>query len=328
MTRISKFTITGALCAGLLALGGCDLDDDSTTVGGGGGGGGTLTGTAAVGAVLDGATVEVRGSTSAPLVNTVTDASGRYTIDVSSLTPPMVIVVTGGDYDPDGAGPMGLTTNSTPLYSAAYSASGVANVTPLTTLALQNAVGAADLLTTFNNWGTTPVAQADLETAAARVRANLADDLTTAGVPATYDFFTSVFPTVGTGIDAVLDSIACTPTGGNGAGTYAVTCSRDGVPMAAFNLSISTDGFIVVSSGGGNMRVQLYINGSGTPNSDLTFTGIPLVTDQAGFCAAHAIQDDMPTGFVITNCTFSGNVGTISGTLNGSLSFSQTYTFS
>ena len=178
----------------------------------------------------------------------VTDANGDYTADVSSLVAPLVITVGGGTYDPDGAGPLGTTTNSSYLYSVSNTRTGIANVTTLTTLALQNAAGASDLLPMFNNWGTTRPSQADIDAAAARVRANLSARLTAAGVPATYNFFNAAFPAVGAGIDAVMDAVTCTTTGS--AASFAVSCMNGSTPLP-FNLTISTTGFGGSTGGGG-----------------------------------------------------------------------------
>lgn len=254
---IRKLALIGALGAGMLALGGCDPQPAPGAGGGGGGGGtlsGTLTGTAATGAVLVSASVEIMGANGS-IASGTTNNAGVYNISVNGLTAPVIVTVVGGFADSDGAGPNAPSTtmNTTDLFSVSYTGTGTAHVTTLTTLALQNAAGQADLLNTiYNNWGTAASRPtlADIQEEAARVRANLAAAAAT--VPtltnwSTYDFFTASFPTIGTSVDGLMDLVTCTASS---TGTYSVSCLNGSTPFA-FNLNISTSGFTIGSGGGG-----------------------------------------------------------------------------
>lgn len=108
----------------------------------GGGGGGTaaptISGTAATGKALVG-NVDIYGKNGGSILDIPIDTSGKYSADVTGLTPPYLICA-----EPDD-------TNSDNLYS--YSGtSGTANVTPLTTLALYYANDEQDLAQLINTW--------------------------------------------------------------------------------------------------------------------------------------------------------------------------------
>lgn len=121
---------SGALLAGLtLLLGGCnDSSDDSPNT--------SLTGTAAVGAPLAGASIDLRCS-DGTAISTVTDASGTWSASLASNQLPCAVRAAGGTVD--------SSANTQTLYSLTVGNGGslVVNVTPLTTLALADAANAA-----------------------------------------------------------------------------------------------------------------------------------------------------------------------------------------
>ena len=183
---------------------------------------GSMTGTVAVGTALAKATVTVVDANG----NTATATSGSngtYSVSLSGLTAPFLITAT----DPSGA--------SITLYSVVGSAntpSGAplnANVTPLTTAvaALITASGnPADL--SGNQSSITPsaisAAEATLDTAIAPI-------LTANGMPANFDPIGTTFTPDQTGADAVIDSIAVTPSA-SGAGLQITSLANGNTPIA------------------------------------------------------------------------------------------------
>src|SRR5690606_21492011 len=148
-----------------------------------------LSGTAAVGAAITGATVEAKcadgsGFSTSPVT---TDANGNWRGVIDSAALPCALEVTGG-------------TSSSTLYSYA-SSTGIVNITPLTTLALAHATSSlpADW---FANFDGTPV---DVNTAADL----LMDALEDAGftLPSSGNAFNTPFVADGTGWDGLLDDL-------------------------------------------------------------------------------------------------------------------------
>lgn len=148
-----------------------------------------LSGTAAVGAAITGATVEAKcadgsGFSTSPVT---TDANGNWRGVIDSAALPCALEVTGG-------------TPSSTLYSYA-SSTGIVNITPLTTLALAQATSSvpADW---FANFDGTPV---DVTTAAEQ----LMDALEDAGftLPSGGNAFNTPFVADGTGWDGLLDDL-------------------------------------------------------------------------------------------------------------------------
>lgn len=194
-----------------------------------------LSGTAAVGAPLDGYVyvVDVNGTE----VNTATDATtGDWTVSVSGMTAPFMIKVVA-----NGTGDV--------FYSYADAADVTVNVTPLTQLALFLAFD-GDLDALYAGWETDYAqltAQAILN-AQAVINANFAAEMDAAGLDHTlYDFFGDAFAADGTGIDALLDSLTISIdfTGG----TYTILVG--GVSFILDEV-IDTTGIDVGGSSGGN----------------------------------------------------------------------------
>lgn len=174
----------------------------------GGGGGGdagvggspaptTLSGTAAAGAPIIG-TVTVKDSSPSPVVRTTTIAAdGRYTVDVSGMTPPFMLRADGR-----------VGGRNYSLYSAATSADvgGNINVTPLTDLIVANVAGqiAANVYASGNFSGLTPAA---LASATATLRERLQPVLSAVGVAGAVDLLRASFAADHSGLDAALDAI-------------------------------------------------------------------------------------------------------------------------
>ncbi len=195
----------------------------------------TLSGTAAVGAPIDGYVyvMDVNGIE----VNTATDpASGDWTVSVGGMTAPFMIkaVVNGS----------GAT-----YYSYAGSANVTVNVTPLTHLAAYLAFN-GDLDALYNAWTANHAqltAQA-IRNAQAVINANFATLMQNAGLDHTvYDFFSTAFTANSTGIDALLDllSISINFSGSS------FTVSVSGDAGFSFDVNIDTSG-IDIGAGGNN----------------------------------------------------------------------------
>lgn len=188
-----------------LALAGCGGSSDPAPAPGPA----TLSGTAAVGALIANATVTVKDSSSTTAdKTTTTSATGSYSVDVSGLTAPYILEVKGG------------TVNSValaaPLYSAATAADvkGTINITPLTDLIVANTAQtkASECFTNFTTviGGSAPSARvttANLNAAEADLEASLKKILTADGVAVNVDLLRTKFSANSTGLDLALDHL-------------------------------------------------------------------------------------------------------------------------
>ncbi len=140
-----------------------------------GGGGGnspaastTLSGTAAVGAPIVGATVNVTCAAGAALSNIpVTSATGAWSVTLSGQTLPCAVQVSGGTVN--GAA-------NTTAYQSIATSLGTVNVTPLTSLLVANLVGKATPNTWFANLTPTQlsaITSAQVSTSLTKLRAAL-----------------------------------------------------------------------------------------------------------------------------------------------------------
>lgn len=170
------------LCATALLAGGCSS----------GGGGGdvaptsTLSGTVAVGKPLAGSPVFLKDAAGV-VKSTFADAAGKFSIDVSGLTPPFI-----------------LRSQDYALYSYA-SGAGVTNLTPYTTLVTGIAANddPQNLYDAPQNLSTDPVMQA------VRDLLNLA--LQQLGVSNTVDLLHTPFDADGSGLDALFEAVRIQP---------------------------------------------------------------------------------------------------------------------
>lgn len=157
----------------------------------------TLSGTAAAGAPIAGI-VTVRDS-SAPVkeISAPIDTFGKYSVDVSGMSAPFILRVTGK---------VGNTAYN--LHSGATQADvgGTVNITPLTDLILSNVAGqiAANLYTS-NNYSA--ITTTNLDSAQSALQAKLEPVLADLGLNATIDFLRLSFDANRTGMDKVLDAL-------------------------------------------------------------------------------------------------------------------------
>lgn len=234
----------------------------------------TLSGTAATGAAVAGATITVRNAAGATATGK-SGEDGRYSIAIESAPPYLLKVTTG---------------SGTLLYSFA-AAAGTVNLTPLTTLALHDAGGKKPLSTLFEGWKTTRLAADAVTAAAKRVNANFAALYSAKGVdPKTFDFFSRSFSADGKGFDAVLDglsiSLSCSST----------SCTETikiGESVYTYDFSISVAG-IAFSGGGGatstvpagstwELTIRGTVNGAAFNQTiaNIPFGGVPVSADGA-----------------------------------------------
>lgn len=191
---------TGLVCgswlvAALFALSvvfiGCGGGGSSSS----GSSGSVISGTAAAGTAIIG-TVTIKDSSDPPKGKSVTIAAdGKYSIDVSGLTPPFALRADGD---------VGGRRYS--LFSAATSTdvNGTINITPLTDLILANIAG--DIAANYYNGGNfSGITKAALDNQIATLTAELMPVLTSLGMGSSIDLLRTSFNTDHTQMDAVMD---------------------------------------------------------------------------------------------------------------------------
>ncbi|MBV8272786.1 MAG: hypothetical protein JO067_11010 [Cupriavidus sp.] len=167
----------------------------------------TVQGTAASGAFMSGAQVTVYDADGKTVGTRVSDASGRYSLDISGFRAPFAIVATGN------AGGEVVTYVSVLAAKPANGGAATVNVSPLTTALAALLVGGnpADLTNaaTLNS----KVSSASVQQAIAALRSVLANITAGAGLAAgTFDPISTPLTVEGQGADAVLDLVHVTLT--------------------------------------------------------------------------------------------------------------------
>ncbi len=291
----------------------------------------TLSGTAATGLAMAGGQVTVvnaAGKTASTTVN----ANGTYSVTVQKGAP-YLLKVTGSQ-------------SGTTEFSFATDASAAnTNITPLTSAALFNAVGQKNLVDVYNQWASSkPVTETQVIESAKKVVANLrtqlaAQGMTEAQINALNIFNQKFTPATATTpttdkLDLFLDQFNFNFT----CGAMACTGSYQyGTNTLSWNANISTSGINVNWGGTGtggtggtgnyNLKVTTTVMGQ---NVVVTVPGVDKPTGQSDFCASSDIKGQLPAGFTINSCSFSGNTGTIAATVNANginLSYSVKYEY-
>uniref|UniRef100_UPI0035143DC5 hypothetical protein n=1 Tax=Pelomonas sp. KK5 TaxID=1855730 RepID=UPI0035143DC5 len=201
----------------------------------------TVTGTAATGAAIQGTVVAIDVNGKVSTAATTNSATGAYTVDVSSLTAPYLLTITGNS----GGRLVSLT-------SVATAAGQTVNLTPLTDLIVAAASGSmtgstlVDACTVASGSTTAPTACTDalkaattgtkLKDAATQVAAMIAP-LNAAGT----DPLNGVFAANGTGMDGVLDRILVAPDAA-GQATVTLVATHDTIGQ------ISSSGTLTVTA--------------------------------------------------------------------------------
>ena len=207
-----------------------------TLSGCGGGGGATtgpaaakmVTGVAATGAPIAGV-VMLKDSSPTPVQLIRTTASdGSFAFNTSGLTPPFIIKTTAAAIN---------------LYSLAGD-NGIYNVTPLTTMAVAQAAGGADLDALYNQHVQSAISAAvsKMPDAVTAVQNNLAPLLNSFGV--TNNILTGKFSANHTGVDALLDAISVSIVNG----TVTITNKQNSMVVYTAPCSNLAAGSVVTSN--------------------------------------------------------------------------------
>lgn len=295
-----------------------------------------VTGLAATGAAI--ANAQVTGvNASGQRTTATTGTDGRFSIDLHEGAPYMLSIV-------DASGRS--------WYSYAQAA-GVANLTPLTSLALAQASAGRALAEVFSGWNTSRLTAEQVLEAARKVNANLAAVMQARSVNVnTTNVFTHSFSANGQGLDAVLDAIrvsfncsaSCLPVINTPAGATLLTWNGN-ASIAGITLSWTAGG---AAAGGGStigqgvcaataaagsysMLVQTTISGfASVPVPEICVDGLPgKPASQSDFCGGSLATQQLPPGVSVLSCSFDGTVGTISARITTPLTIDYTikYTF-
>lgn len=248
-----------------------------------------ITGIAARGAAIVGKVyvIDADGKEISEAIN----ANGYYRMDVRKMTAPFMLkVVADNGVDPD-------------LYSYAAEPEVVANVTPLTNLAIYIANGSADPALLYNSWASSfgNITTAALAQAQATVNANLGTQYTAFSLdPHTYDHIGTRFYVNGTSIDGLLDALTVDISAGINIFVAGI------VNVLPFDLNIDTTAFdiggvAVATSGAYTLSLEVSVGGvsSGTHalSVNLPVSSVPTDVD------SQIVQD--------TFVSFYGTEGTI-----------------
>lgn len=321
----NKGIVLSAVLSSMLLITGCggDDNDSSNPSGEEHKQKATLSGTAATGAALADASIEVVNK-NGQTATTTTDQNGKFTIQIDTGAPYMIKASKG----------------ETVLYSYAAGA-GYVNVTQLTTQSILAANKAAEdrdfdsLADVYANWkqiaAETTIDEFNeiLEEASKEAIANLKTVFEANGFNSTTgypDLFEYEFDANSTGFDAILDSVvitglnsACTGIGStyscdvsyrvNGADfTWNYDISKDGINTV---IDIDTGNNPTIPSGDYNLKVTTSVMGSST---SVTINNIPKPANESEFCTSELVnqQFEEEGGTVkVDSCTFDGNVGNI-----------------
>jgi hypothetical protein len=158
-----------------------------------------VSGTASEGALITGRVVKLKDAYGNPAVETITNTTGGFSIDVANLTAPFLVTVTG--------------TNGT--YISLAQTAGTANINPITTMVVALAAGTPDVSALFT--GLTPAQLTTINTNYT-VKSALVTTSLQAALPSGFtagSYFTGTV-TAGTGMDAMFDTyqIVVHPTNG------------------------------------------------------------------------------------------------------------------
>jgi hypothetical protein len=300
-----------ALTLGLTACGGSD--DDPAPVAASAANV-TITGVAATGAPIKGGKVNAVNAAGKTATAT-TAADGSYSISVAAGAPYALNIT-------DAAGKV--------WYSYAPDA-GVANITPLSTLALSKANANKPLSALYDAWGTAPLSSDAVLNAAKLLNANFQSQLTAKGVDYTkFNVFDSAFAANGAGYDAVLDSVrvqfnctatSCTESVTSPAGSTVVTWNNNlatgGISMSftaggtTTNLNVNIGACKAAAAGTYSMLVDTTVTGIAIAIPQICVDGLPgAPTSEADFCGGASYAAQLPAGVQVISCKYAAGVGT------------------
>lgn len=283
-----------------------------------------------------------------PALNTATTSAGTWTVTLNGQTLPCAVRVSGGTVNGSANGM---------AYHSIAIAAGTVNITPLTDLVVAQIVGSPA------SWFNAPTFNAFTSQTISSAVDALKSQLGLSVALGTRDPLTSAFSANGTdALDKALDALAgaLTTFGKTYADLIAVAQSKDFATFAGFAdtfnsawgaLNASSGGASGGSSGSGGgtgsggstgggsggtatLLVETFMGNASSPISAVTLTNVPRPGSQTDFCAA--VNDDPSlrnlqtpgASLTVNQCTFSGNVGTVSLTITvtSPVTFSTSYT--
>jgi hypothetical protein len=273
-----------------------------------GGGGGnvtpvalTVSGTASEGALILGKIVKLKDANGVPAVDTITNATtGSYSIDVTRLTAPFLVTVTGN--------------NGT--YVTLAETAGTANINPITTTVVALSAGTSDMATLFT--GLTPAQLAAIKTSyiakSSMVTTSMQSVLPTGVTAANY--FTGTI-TAGSGMDSVFDiyQITITPSAGitvNTKGAGAATVLT--IPAATVTANTSqalptiTNLFTTAMLSGKTFAYTIIVGNPGTITLNADYSG---TSTKTGSGTSNGIWSINSSGQLIFNNQSQGVINTI-----------------
>ncbi|WP_240687691.1 carboxypeptidase regulatory-like domain-containing protein [Alkanindiges illinoisensis] len=319
--------LTLAVCTGAalsLAACGSDNDDNNNTTNTAPASTETIKGMAATGKPFAGKVIVKNkdGKESAPVV---INADGSFEVAAPKGGPYLIKAYN------DKTGDQAVT-----LYSYSADAKTNVNVNQLTTQAVFTANGQANLDTLYSDWAkqSSAVTQAKIEEAAKQVAANLNNQFAAVNIDAKkLNIFSYDFKADGTGFDSVLDNVQISGFNNCTISSCSVQYTVNGTNFS-WNYQISTNGYswVIENPNGGfggnyNLKVTTSVNGFGTT---VDIKGVPKPANQQEFCGDADIKEQLPAGYVLNSCSFSGNTGNIAATVsaNGfSVSYSVKYEY-
>lgn len=224
------------------------------------------------------------------------------------------------------------------LYSYAVAA-GYANVTQLTTAALYDANAQTNLADLYTAWAEkfTELTEAKVIQAAKEVVANLKDSmlengLTEAEINSLNVFNYQFAATASNKFDNFLDDVQIAYACGVQACNVSYTVNDQSF---SWNYNINVNGITidfnntggVIPTGDFNLKVTTTVAGVSTT---VNIPKIPKPSNQQEFCGGQDVLQQLPNGYTLNSCSFSGNTGTIAATINQagfSISYSVKYEY-
>jgi hypothetical protein len=330
--------VATALTLGLTACGGGDDDPAPAPAPAAGPGPAaatnvTITGVAATGAPIKGGKVNAVNAAGKTATAT-TAADGSYSISVAAGAPYALNIT-------DAAGKV--------WYSYAPGA-GVANITPLSTLALAKANANKPLSALYDAWGSAPLSSDAVLNAAKLLNANFQSQFAAKNVDYTkFNVFDSAFAANGAGYDAVLDGVrvqfnctatSCTESVTSPAGSALITWNGNlatgGISLSftaggsTTNLNVNIGSCKAAAAGTYSMLVDTTVTGIAVAIPQICIDGLPAApTSQSDFCSGADYAAQLPAGVQVISCSYAAGVGTFNVRISTPivLDYTVKYTF-
>ena len=311
-----------------------------------------LSGTAAIGMPIAGATVDVRcagvttgmSASAAAVLHATTSATGDWQVDTTGRTLPCAVRVTGGSL------PAGQAYHSVALEF------GNTNLTPLTDLLVANAAGTlpAAWWSSTDAASLTRLTQAALDKALASMRSALELEELKKLDPRTAAFKAQAKDSIDDMLEALRRALAQANAGLDYTGLLSAAASGGFTLPGGFRTALAdayasvkngtgNDGGPTVPSSGGNYTLKLEVKASGVAGPAITLTNMPKPATQAEFCgfvndpSSNMSLNQAVNGasgkLTINSCSFNGTVGQVSATLaitspiSMTVPYSVTYTY-